>query len=95
MEKEAALEVHTWSLYVLWLYQYTDKGYWPDAMRCQQQKQTENFRHLLAKPWALLKKENKTWPAIYNIYQKVQGHACLSYKDCSKIINVSEIGKAY
>lgn len=91
-EKEAALEVHTWSLYVLWLYQYTDTGSWSDEMRCQQTKQTENFRDSLAIPQALLKKENKIRPAVC---QKWQAHAGLSYKDCPKIKNVSEIGKAY
>lgn len=66
-----------------------------ETNRKLQQKQTENFRGLLAKPQALLIKENKTRPAIYNIYQKVQGHTGLSYKDCSKVKKVSEIGKAY
>lgn len=42
-------------------------------------------RGLLAKPQALLKNENKTRHAIYNIYQKEQDHAGLSYKDWPKI----------
>lgn len=47
-------------------------------------------RGLLAKPQALLKNENKTRHAIYNIYQKEQDHAGLSYKDWPKIKKVSE-----
>lgn len=55
LKKEVALEVHTWCLYVLWLYQYTDtdRGSLSDEMRYQQQKKTENFRDFLAKPQAL------------------------------------------